>query len=100
MTARVAGITKAAATMITGSMTFKSLGIDSLMAIQLRNQLEACFNLKLSVTTFWARPTLKEYSEYLYGELSQQYEAAPGGNSESEVEKTPLQKTKSDFTVK
>ncbi|MES2733190.1 MAG: SDR family oxidoreductase [Bacteroidota bacterium] len=62
---QVAKIIKAPLSKINNSMTFKGLGIDSLMAVQLRNQLEKIFHCKLSVTTFWMHPTIREYAVLL-----------------------------------
>jgi len=61
----VAQIIKTTASRVSPSMTFKGLGIDSLMAVQLRNRLEKSLALKLLVTSFWERPTLTEYAAYL-----------------------------------
>ena len=63
---QVAKIIKAPVEKIIKSMTFKGLGIDSLMAIQLRNQLEKVFKCKLSVTTFWTMPSISEYAVHLH----------------------------------
>lgn len=48
---------------------FKSLGIDSLMSIQLKNQLEKTFGLTLSVTSFWTYANIRDYSVFLSEEL-------------------------------
>ncbi|MBT1704051.1 type I polyketide synthase [Chryseosolibacter indicus] len=50
---------------IKGSMTFKGMGLDSLMAVQLRNQLEKDFNIKLPVGMFWSHPSISDYTIYL-----------------------------------
>jgi acyl transferase domain-containing protein/surfactin synthase thioesterase subunit/acyl carrier protein len=63
---QVARIIKAPVERIKNNMTFKGLGVDSLMAIQLRNQLEKIFKCKLSVTTLWTHPTITEYAVFLY----------------------------------
>jgi acyl transferase domain-containing protein/surfactin synthase thioesterase subunit/acyl carrier protein len=68
----VAKIVKTSTTRVKPSMTFKSLGIDSLMAIQLRNLLEKSVNLKLSVSMFWAHPSIHEYTEFLSNALAEQ----------------------------
>jgi acyl carrier protein len=61
----VAQIIKTTPSRVSPSMTFKGLGIDSLMAVQLRNRLEKSLALKLLVTSFWEQPTLTEYTAYL-----------------------------------
>ncbi len=65
----VARVIKSSASRINNNMTFKGLGIDSLMAVQLRNILEKNLSAKLSVTSFWTHPTIKEYTAFLYEQL-------------------------------
>lgn len=65
----VATIVKTAVSRINPSMTFKGMGIDSLMAIQLRNLLEKSLSLKLSVAMFWSHPSIAEYASYLLSQL-------------------------------
>ena len=50
--------------------SFKSLGIDSLMSIQLKNQLEKEFETTISVTSFWNYANIKEYVKFLEKELN------------------------------
>ncbi len=76
----VAKITKASSARINSGMTFKGLGIDSLMAVQLRNLLESTLSLKLSVTKFWEYPSIREYSEYLYSTLDSDDSTTVDGN--------------------
>lgn len=73
----VATIVKTAVSRINASMTFKGLGIDSLMAIQLRNLLEKSLNLKLSVAMFWSHPSIAEYAEYLLQQMEHNRIAVP-----------------------
>lgn len=72
VTRHVAKIIKSSTTRIKPAMTFKSLGIDSLMAIQLRNLLEKSLNLKLSVAMFWAHPSINEYASFLSNTVAEQ----------------------------
>jgi acyl transferase domain-containing protein/acyl-CoA synthetase (AMP-forming)/AMP-acid ligase II/NADPH:quinone reductase-like Zn-dependent oxidoreductase/acyl carrier protein len=44
---------------------FKSLGLDSLMAMQVRNRLNNLFDVKLPITTFWNYPTPAQYAGFL-----------------------------------
>jgi phthiocerol/phenolphthiocerol synthesis type-I polyketide synthase C len=55
---------------IANKTPFKSLGIDSLMSIQLKNQLEKAFDLSISVTSFWTHANIRDYSIFLAEELS------------------------------
>lgn len=67
--ATVSKVTKISSDKISSLSTFKSLGIDSLMSIQLKNQLEQIFETKLSVTAFWTYSTLKAYAKFLIEKL-------------------------------
>ncbi|MFJ2767085.1 SDR family NAD(P)-dependent oxidoreductase [Streptomyces sp. NPDC087300] len=50
--------------------TFKSLGLDSLMSLELRNRLEAAFGLRLSPTLLWAYGAPKGLAKALGEQLS------------------------------
>lgn len=50
---------------ITSGMTFRKLGLDSIMAVQLRNLLEAETGVTLSVAMFWSHPSLHAFAVYL-----------------------------------
>jgi acyl transferase domain-containing protein/surfactin synthase thioesterase subunit/acyl carrier protein len=73
----VATIVKTAVSRINSAMTFKGLGIDSLMAIQLRNLLEKSLSLKLSVAMFWSHPSIAEYADYLLAQMESHRTALP-----------------------
>lgn len=49
--------------------TFKSLGIDSLMSIQLKNQLEKIYETGLSVTAFWTHSNIRDYTRFLLDKI-------------------------------
>jgi acyl carrier protein len=53
-----------------------SYGLDSLMAIEFRNRLEADFGLKLPATLAWNYPTVTELAVYLAGRLEIHLDAA------------------------
>ena len=76
---QVAKIVKTSSTRIRPTMTFKSLGIDSLMAIQLRNLLEKGLNLKLSATMFATYPSIREYTLMINDLLAQQTPSEKAG---------------------
>jgi acyl transferase domain-containing protein/acyl carrier protein len=48
---------------------FKSLGIDSLKGLELRNRLEAALGITLSAALLWAYPDPRSLREYLLGRL-------------------------------
>ncbi|MDC0708569.1 type I polyketide synthase [Stigmatella sp. ncwal1] len=48
---------------------FKSLGIDSLMGLELRNRLEAALGISLSAALLWAYPDMRSLREYLLSRL-------------------------------
>jgi polyketide synthase 12/epothilone polyketide synthase D len=54
---------------VTGTTRMGSLGLDSLMAIELRNRLEASTGLTLSVTMIWNYPTPAQLAEHLLAKL-------------------------------
>ncbi|ELR73055.1 Malonyl CoA-acyl carrier protein transacylase [Fulvivirga imtechensis AK7] len=64
-----ASIIKTSEDQLSISMKFKSLGIDSLMAVQFRNKLEKELNIKLSVVDIWEHPTISEYASFLVEKL-------------------------------
>ena len=68
----LAKVVKTAPQRIKRNMTFKSLGVDSLMAVQLRNALEKSIDLKISVSWFWAHPTVREYAIFIWNKLMQE----------------------------
>lgn len=65
----VSTITKIPVSKIKEDATFKSLGIDSLMAVQLKNKLQEISNLELTVSSIWTYPTVEKYAEYIVEEL-------------------------------
>lgn len=75
ITQHVSAIVKTPVSRINPSMTFKGMGIDSLMAIQLRNLLEKSLDLKLSVAMFWTHPSIAEHADYLFSLLQNTSEA-------------------------
>jgi myxalamid-type polyketide synthase MxaE and MxaD len=50
--------------------TLGSLGVDSLMALELRNRLEASLGLRLSVATLFGYPTIAALAEHLLDKLN------------------------------
>ncbi|MHC5908838.1 beta-ketoacyl reductase [Streptomyces sp. S6] len=54
---------------------FESLGLDSLMSLELRNRLEAAFGLRLSPTLMWTYGTLRTLAKALTEQLTRPQEA-------------------------
>lgn len=83
---------------IDADIPFKSLGLDSLMAMQLRNRLNDELCVRLSVTTFWKHPSPRQYAEFLDGLLQPRAEtpvnarAAVEDLSEAEAERLLAEK--------
>lgn len=57
-------------TTIDGKTPFKALGLDSLMGLELRNRLEAAFDLKLSPTLLWTYGSSHALAEVLCERLT------------------------------
>jgi acyl transferase domain-containing protein/NADPH:quinone reductase-like Zn-dependent oxidoreductase/NAD(P)-dependent dehydrogenase (short-subunit alcohol dehydrogenase family)/acyl carrier protein len=51
------------------SKPFRSLGLDSLMGLELRNRLERALELKLSASVIWNYPTIDQLCAYLAEQL-------------------------------
>ena len=65
----VSTTTKVPVNKIKEDATFKSMGIDSLMALQLKNKFQTQYELNLAVSSIWTYPTVEKYSEFLAKEL-------------------------------
>ncbi|MBA2680827.1 MAG: SDR family NAD(P)-dependent oxidoreductase, partial [Ktedonobacteraceae bacterium] len=62
---QVARILRLSGQKIHSSTPLKTLGLDSLMALELRNALEENLGLRLSATIAWNYPTLRELAAYI-----------------------------------
>lgn len=62
---RVARLIKAPEGKINSGMSFKGLGIDSIMAVQLRTLLERDFKVKFTVADLWKYPSIKAFSIFM-----------------------------------
>jgi acyl carrier protein len=58
------------------------LGLESLMALELRNRLEASLGLKLSATVVWNHPTVQALVRYLASRMDLSLEAVPASRHE------------------
>jgi myxalamid-type polyketide synthase MxaD len=67
---QVAHALRMPASRIGADQALGTLGLESLMAIELRNRLEADLKLKLSATLIWNYPTIHQLTTYLAGKLN------------------------------
>ncbi|MGW5446789.1 acyltransferase domain-containing protein [Streptomyces asiaticus] len=74
----VAQVVKLPARRVELDRPLRSLGIDSLMSLELRNRLEATFGLRLSATLIWNYPTIRDIAPYLAGRLAIALDDAAG----------------------
>lgn len=65
----ISSITKIQPARLKESDTFKSMGIDSMQALQLKNKLQAATGLNLAVSSIWTHPTIEKYATFLSKEL-------------------------------
>nr|AOO87090.1 polyketide synthase [Alternaria alternantherae] len=61
------------------SVPLQDIGIDSLTAVLIRNQLVKLTNINLSVRVVFQYPNLQAFSQYLLSQLEPAVEEAPGG---------------------
>jgi acyl transferase domain-containing protein/acyl carrier protein len=66
---QLARVLKLALVRVDRQASFKQLGLDSLMAVELRNRLERSLGLRLSATLVWNYPTIAQLVPYLAGKL-------------------------------
>ena len=62
-------VTKIAITKIKEDDTFKSIGVDSLLALQIKNKLQEEFSLQLNVSAIWSYPTTNKLADFMAKEL-------------------------------
>jgi acyl carrier protein len=61
-----------------------SLGMDSLMGLELRNRIETVLGVKMPATLLWTYPTIEALSAHLLGQLDPAAGAAGAQPSQSE----------------
>ncbi|EKV29839.1 Malonyl CoA-acyl carrier protein transacylase [Caenispirillum salinarum AK4] len=69
LTAQAAAVLRCAESKVDRDTPFKSLGLDSLLAMQLRNRLIEATGVTVAVTTFWNTPTITAFARLLLAEL-------------------------------
>jgi NADPH:quinone reductase-like Zn-dependent oxidoreductase/acyl carrier protein len=66
---QIARVVRLESAQIDAHTSFKNLGLDSLMALELRNRLESTLALKLPVTMIFGYPTVTALAAHLMGRL-------------------------------
>ena len=69
LTQQIAQVLKLAPSRIEPDKPLGAWGVDSLMALELRNRLEADLDLTLSATLIWNYPTVADLANYLAGKM-------------------------------
>jgi NAD(P)-dependent dehydrogenase (short-subunit alcohol dehydrogenase family)/acyl carrier protein len=95
----VGSVVKKSADKINNKTPFKSLGIDSLMSIQLKNKLESTFEIPISVTSFWTYSNIREYVKFLIDELKLSATTANGSVEPKETPKIEVVKEIEEISV-
>jgi acyl carrier protein len=75
----------------------KTLGLDSLMALELRNRLETSLGLTLPATMVFNYPTIEVLTGYLAEKMSIPLDVATAAGNGAAVVATPLLKTEESF---
>ena len=65
---------------------FSSMGIDSLMALELRNRLESSLGLSLPATLVWSYPTINALVPHLAGKMGLSLEPEEQANTHTAAE--------------
>ncbi|MBP0011178.1 acyl carrier protein, partial [Roseofilum sp. Belize Diploria] len=75
---------------------FFKMGMDSLMAVELRNVLSSTFGSSISTATLFEKSNIKDLAEYLIEEICPEEQDEAGGAEESETI-SPPQKIETQF---
>ncbi|HEX3660931.1 MAG TPA: type I polyketide synthase [Acidobacteriaceae bacterium] len=73
---QVAAVLRLDAERVPEDKAVRSLGLDSLMALELRNRLERQLHMKLSATLVWNYPTVGKLAEFLQKRLEENRQGA------------------------
>ncbi|MEK7727825.1 MAG: SDR family NAD(P)-dependent oxidoreductase, partial [candidate division KSB1 bacterium] len=91
---QVANVLKLKPSLVTRNKPFRSLGLDSLMALELRNRLEASLGLTLPATTFFNYPNITALMPHLAAKMEMPLEAEAvkpkAGEVKSDLRKSDL----------
>jgi myxalamid-type polyketide synthase MxaE and MxaD len=69
LTAIVAAVIRAPAEDLAGDQPLREFGVDSLMTLQIRNEIVRRIGCPVRITAFWAHPTIDAFARHLAGEL-------------------------------
>jgi acyl transferase domain-containing protein/acyl carrier protein len=74
----ISSVTKINVQKIKEEDTFKSYGIDSLLALQIKNKLQKDLDVQLNVSLIWSHPTVSKLTDFLLKELKIEEQLAAG----------------------
>lgn len=89
--AQLAQVLRIAPERIDRQRSLKSMGLDSLMALELRNRLEAATGLTLSATLAWNYPTITALAEHLAERMGLELEAPVAAEPEQTLSEPALE---------
>jgi short-subunit dehydrogenase involved in D-alanine esterification of teichoic acids len=85
---QVAGVLRLPLERLDVHQPMTSLGLDSLMAIELKNRLEHELDLRIPIVTFLQGPSIVQFSTQLNDQLSETIQAAPPVNTATTLTET------------
>jgi phthiocerol/phenolphthiocerol synthesis type-I polyketide synthase A len=77
-------------TELEADLPFVELGLNSVMAMSIRRQVEQLAGLELSVTMLWNHPTVVSLATHLAGKLAPQHDSADGSDGQGDSESSVL----------
>jgi acyl carrier protein len=85
---QLASVLRMPQTRLAEDRPFRSLGLDSLMGLELRNRLERVLGLKLSASTVWNFPTANQLCTYLAAQVAGSASSSPPAAMQFQPEKS------------
>ncbi|MFG2628157.1 SDR family NAD(P)-dependent oxidoreductase [Streptomyces sp. NPDC048473] len=85
----VAHVVKLAASRVDADVPLRSLGIDSVMSLELRNRLEQELGVRLSATVIWNYPTVREMAPFLARKMALPLDDSAAPEPEPQAEPAP-----------